>query len=101
MLSELAALGRPSILIPLPRSGSRGDQIRNAEVFRSNGAAEVLSEEGATGDRLATLVRKLLADPGLLRMMGSRALSLSRGNPAAAIADLIVSRISAVGAGQR
>ncbi len=93
-LAELAALGKPSILIPLPRSGgSRGDQVRNAELFRAHGAALVLQQEGATGDGLLDAVIGLLGDKSRLEDMGKKARSLSKGNPAREIARLILDRI--------
>jgi UDP-N-acetylglucosamine--N-acetylmuramyl-(pentapeptide) pyrophosphoryl-undecaprenol N-acetylglucosamine transferase len=93
-LAELAALGRPSIQIPLSRSGSRGDQLRNAEVFRARGAALVLQEKDATADGLLSMVCPLLADTRQLREMGRSARSLSVGRPAETIAKLITERLS-------
>ena len=93
-LAELAALGRPSVLIPLSRSGSRGDQLRNAEVFRARGASLVLQEQEATADALISVVCPLLADTGKLQEMGRNARSLSAGRPAETIAKLITERIS-------
>ncbi|HYW83083.1 MAG TPA: glycosyltransferase, partial [Spirochaetia bacterium] len=93
-LAELAALGRPSILIPLPTSGSRGDQLRNAEVFRARGAALVLQEQEAAADGLLSMVCPLLADTQRLQEMGRNAGSLSAGRPAETIAKLITERLS-------
>jgi UDP-N-acetylglucosamine--N-acetylmuramyl-(pentapeptide) pyrophosphoryl-undecaprenol N-acetylglucosamine transferase len=93
-LAELAALGKPSILIPLPQGGmSRGDQIRNAGLFRDRGAALVLAQEEATGERLAELATGLLADPESLARMGRNARSLSAGDPAAEIARQVLARL--------
>jgi len=44
-LFELLALRKPSLLIPLSRRASRGDQIENAESFKGKGFSYVLSEE--------------------------------------------------------
>lgn len=44
-ICELLALRKPNILIPLPASASRGDQILNANSFRSQGFSYVLDEE--------------------------------------------------------
>ncbi len=93
-LAELAALGRPSILVPLSRSGSRGDQLRNAEVFRARGAALVLQERDAAADTLLSMVCPLLADTLRLQEMGRNARSLSAGRPAETIAKLIMQRLS-------
>ena len=44
-ICELLALHKPNLLIPLPASASRGDQILNAESFRKQGFSMVLDEE--------------------------------------------------------
>ena len=92
-LAELAALGKPSLLIPLPETGSRGDQIRNAELFRSAGASRVLPEREATAESAAAAVRALLDDPAALAEMGRRARTLGAGRPAELIAGLIRQRL--------
>jgi len=51
-LFELAALGKPSLLIPLPASSSRGDQILNAASFAKQGLSMVLPENDMTPERL-------------------------------------------------
>ena len=42
---EFLALKKPMILIPLPKSSSRGDQIINAQIFHSKGYAHILYQE--------------------------------------------------------
>jgi len=96
-LAELAALGKPSVLVPLSTSGSRGDQLRNAEVFRAAGAAEVMSEGAASPAALGELVRALLADEGRLARMASAARSLAYADPASRIVDLLMERLERVG----
>jgi UDP-N-acetylglucosamine--N-acetylmuramyl-(pentapeptide) pyrophosphoryl-undecaprenol N-acetylglucosamine transferase len=103
-LSELAALGKPSILIPLPESGSRGDQLRNAEVFRSSGAAVVLREADASPAKFLEAVGSMLADQGARHAMAEQAAALAggalaggaraAGRPAAAIAEMIRQRLA-------
>lgn len=44
-ICEILALRKPNILIPLPASASRGDQILNAESFEHQGYSYVLKEE--------------------------------------------------------
>lgn len=44
-ICELLALHKPNILIPLPASASRGDQLLNAESFRKQGFSIVLDED--------------------------------------------------------
>lgn len=51
-ICELLALKKPNILIPLPASASRGDQILNANSFKKQGFSEVLDEENLTDEIL-------------------------------------------------
>ena len=49
---EFLALRRPMVLIPLPLSASRGDQIDNARSFAAQGFAHVLPQENMTENSL-------------------------------------------------
>ena len=51
-IHEFLALKKPMLLIPLPLSASRGDQILNARSFEKRGIAAVLNEEQLTTDTL-------------------------------------------------
>lgn len=51
-ICELLALHKPNILIPLSAAASRGDQILNANSFRSQGFSYVLEEESLTNTAL-------------------------------------------------
>ena len=44
-ICEILALHKPNLLIPLPASASRGDQLLNAESFRKQGFSLVLDED--------------------------------------------------------
>lgn len=57
-ICELLALQKPNILIPLPASSSRGDQLLNAESFRKQGFSRVLPEEEVTDDTLLEAVKE-------------------------------------------
>ena len=88
-VTELAALGLPSILVPLP--GARGDeQTANARVLAEAGAAVLLPERELTPERLAEEVRALLAEPSRLRAMAERARSLATPDAAERLVDLIL-----------
>lgn len=50
--SELMALRKPTLFIPLGKSQSRGDQLENAEYYKSKGMCRVLLEENLNGDSL-------------------------------------------------
>lgn len=58
-ICEILALRKPNILIPLPASCSRGDQVLNAESFRKQGYSIVLEEENMTTSVLINSVNKL------------------------------------------
>jgi len=51
-INEFLELKKPNLLIPLPKSVSRGDQVLNAEVFERKGYSKVLSQEDLTADTL-------------------------------------------------
>ena len=51
-ICELLALKKPALLIPLPLSASRGDQILNAKSFHAQGFSALLEEEEMTRERL-------------------------------------------------
>ena len=89
-LWELAALGKPSVLVPLPRGASRGDQIENAGFFAEAGAAVVLQQNGLTPGGLSETVLHLLGNADKLERMGRRASELSRPDAASRIAQLIL-----------
>ncbi len=58
-ICELLALKKPNILIPLPASSSRGDQLLNAKSFETQGFSVVLEEEDLTPELLTEQVLKL------------------------------------------
>lgn len=58
-ICELLALKKPNILIPLPASSSRGDQLLNAQSFESQGFSIVIPEEELTTELLADKVHEL------------------------------------------
>lgn len=55
-ICELLALEKPTILIPLPASSSRGDQILNAQSFEKQGYSYLLREEDVTDESLKAAV---------------------------------------------
>ena len=57
---EAAVLLKPMVLVPLCGSGTRGDQVDNAEFFKSRGAAEVLLGAEADSQHLKTALTKML-----------------------------------------
>ena len=88
-VAELAALGLPAILVPLP--GARGDeQTANARVLADAGAALLLPEADLTPDRLVREVTQLLAQPERLRTMAEHARALATPDAAERLVDLVL-----------
>lgn len=58
-ISEILALKKPNVLIPLPASSSRGDQILNAKSFESQGFSIVIDEDDLTNKLLLEKVQEL------------------------------------------
>lgn len=61
-ICELLALRKPNLLIPLPASASRGDQLLNARSFRQQGFSMVLEEESITSETLLSSILELYRD---------------------------------------
>ena len=93
-LAELAAAGRPSILIPLPTAAD-DHQRRNAQVVAAAGAAEVIEQRELSGNRLAVRVMALAADRAGREAMGRAARGLARPDAAAAIAGRALALVEA------
>lgn len=55
-LSELAALNKPSVIIPLPKGTSRGDQLDNAKSYKKRGYFEILPQNELTAESLLAAI---------------------------------------------
>jgi UDP-N-acetylglucosamine--N-acetylmuramyl-(pentapeptide) pyrophosphoryl-undecaprenol N-acetylglucosamine transferase len=91
---EIAAAGKPSILIPYPHA-TADHQTANARYFADAGAAVVISDRELTAPRLAQEVGRLLGDPGRLAAMAAAAAALARPNAAADIAAEVLAAAGA------
>ena len=87
-VAELAAIGRPSILVPLPGSIDQ-DQFANAGVLSQAGGALRIAQSEFTPDRLATEISALAAEPQRLAAMASAARGAGRLDAAERLADLV------------
>jgi UDP-N-acetylglucosamine--N-acetylmuramyl-(pentapeptide) pyrophosphoryl-undecaprenol N-acetylglucosamine transferase len=89
-VAELAAAGRPAVLVPFP--GAADDhQMKNAEVFARAGAAELRvqdSDEGMEGLLFGDL-SVLLLRPGRLVEMGQRARELAHPEAVRVIGEMV------------
>ncbi len=87
-LAELAAAGRPAILVPFG-AAAHGHQAANALAFSLAGAAWTIDEPSLDGGRLAESIRALFADPSRLAGMAAAARSLAAPEAARRLADLL------------
>src|SRR6202142_219971 len=87
-VAELGAIGRPSILVPLPGAIDQ-DQFANAGVLAQVGGALRISQTEFTSDRLAAEISSLAAEPGRLTAMAAGARGVGRLDAAERLADLV------------
>jgi UDP-N-acetylglucosamine--N-acetylmuramyl-(pentapeptide) pyrophosphoryl-undecaprenol N-acetylglucosamine transferase len=86
-VAELAFLGIPSVLIPLPNAP--GDhQTMNARSLVEVGGARMLPDDVCSANSLAAAIDDLLRDPNLREQMGSAAKTIGRSDAAQQIADI-------------
>jgi UDP-N-acetylglucosamine--N-acetylmuramyl-(pentapeptide) pyrophosphoryl-undecaprenol N-acetylglucosamine transferase len=87
-VAELAASGKPSLLVPFPQAAD-DHQRKNAEVLVEGGAAKLLLEQNMSGDALLAALSGLLADREKLREMSARARTFAHPQAAARIAEMV------------
>ncbi len=75
--AEIAALGKPSILVPYPHA-TDNHQEANARAFEGAGAAVVVLDAECDADRLSREIRGLLSSRDRLSKMGAAAHGLAR-----------------------
>jgi UDP-N-acetylglucosamine--N-acetylmuramyl-(pentapeptide) pyrophosphoryl-undecaprenol N-acetylglucosamine transferase len=88
-VAELAAIGRPSILVPLPGSIDQ-DQFANAGVLAQAGGALRIPQPDFTPDRLAAEISAFAAEPARLGAMAAGARTVGRLDAAQRMADLVM-----------
>lgn len=86
--AELAAAGKPAIMIPLPTAAD-DHQRKNAEALERAGAAKMILQSELSGKVLAERISELASSPDTLRKMGNSARKLAKKDAAAATADII------------
>jgi UDP-N-acetylglucosamine--N-acetylmuramyl-(pentapeptide) pyrophosphoryl-undecaprenol N-acetylglucosamine transferase len=87
-VAELAAIGRPAILVPLPGALDQ-DQFANAGVLERAGGAIRLRQEEFTPERLAGEIAALAQAPGRLVAMATAARQQGTIDAADRLADLV------------
>lgn len=82
---ELAAFGKPSVLVPLPEAA--GDhQRKNAYEYSASGAAVVIEQDNFAGNLAISQIAQLISNPTLLQKMSAAAKSFYRPDAAKIIA---------------
>ncbi|HVM84348.1 MAG TPA: undecaprenyldiphospho-muramoylpentapeptide beta-N-acetylglucosaminyltransferase [Candidatus Binatia bacterium] len=91
-VAELAAAGRPALIIPLPNSID-DHQLANAESLAVKGAAWVLDESACSAETLAQRLIAILVDHDGLARAAERARGLARLDAAERLADVVTGLI--------
>ncbi len=92
---EIAAAGRPAILVPYPHAAA-DHQAGNARWMEQAGAATILADEQLTAERLSSEVERLLGNPELLAAMARASASIARLDATA----LVAGELQAAGGGR-
>lgn len=88
---ELAAYGKPSILIPLPAPQAAHDhQVANAYEYAQGGASTVIEETNLQPNLVITQIKKILETPGQKESMAERAHAFAKPDAARRIAEEII-----------
>ena len=75
-VTEIANLGKPAILVPLPNV-SHNHQLYNAKVLEKIGAAKIILNEELTGEKLNNQIEEIITDKSTMQKMGENALKVS------------------------
>jgi UDP-N-acetylglucosamine--N-acetylmuramyl-(pentapeptide) pyrophosphoryl-undecaprenol N-acetylglucosamine transferase len=89
-VAELAAIGRPSILVPLPGALDQ-DQLANAKTLAKAGGTMVITQDQFTPNRLAQELTTLAGEPGRLATLALGAKRLGATDAAQRLAALVLS----------
>jgi len=86
--AELAVMGRPAILVPLPHALD-DDQLQNAARLAESGGAWCLAQGELTPERLAAAIARLFGAPGVLAEAAAAAKLQGRPDAVLRLADLV------------
>ena len=88
-LAELAAAGRPAVLVPFP-AATDDHQRKNAEILDRAGAAVLIDQKDLTPDRLSSVVGELLDDADRRARMSAAMRTFAKPEAAARIVDRLL-----------
>jgi UDP-N-acetylglucosamine--N-acetylmuramyl-(pentapeptide) pyrophosphoryl-undecaprenol N-acetylglucosamine transferase len=99
-VAELAAIGRPAILVPFPNALDQ-DQLANAAVLEKAGGAIVFEHARFTPDRVAAEIARLAGDPAALAGMAAAARAGGVLDAADRLADCVLRAAGIAGSAVR
>ena len=88
-VAELAAAGKPSLLVPLPTAAD-DHQRKNAEVFAQAGAAVMMLQASVTAETLLAELVRMFGDREALVAMGAKARGLAHPGAVERIGEMVV-----------
>lgn len=89
IIFEVSAIGKPSILVPLPES-AQNHQVKNAYAYAEDGACQVLEEANFTSHFFLARLKYLFVHPEELKFMAQKAKEFSKPNAGKIIANYLV-----------
>ena len=88
-VAELAVIGRPSVLVPLPHALDQ-DQLANATAIANAGGALLMPQDEFTPQHFAEELTRLANRPDQLAAMAEAAKAMGRADAAERLADLVI-----------
>jgi UDP-N-acetylglucosamine--N-acetylmuramyl-(pentapeptide) pyrophosphoryl-undecaprenol N-acetylglucosamine transferase len=88
-VAEIAAIGRPAVLVPLPHALDQ-DQLANASALAAAGGALMIREPDFAPERLAAELGRLGGEPATLGAMALASRRMGRLDAAERLADLVL-----------
>jgi UDP-N-acetylglucosamine--N-acetylmuramyl-(pentapeptide) pyrophosphoryl-undecaprenol N-acetylglucosamine transferase len=95
-VSEIAAAGKPSVMIPFPFAADQ-HQLKNAEAFERAGACRMFLDRDWNGERMFNVVSELMGNRPALTAMSLAARQLARPGAAARAAEVLVEAAGVTG----
>ncbi len=95
-VSEIAAIGRPAILVPFPHALDH-DQAANAAALQAAGGANVIKQSELSPERIAAILTSAMHEPERLAFVAEKARSTGKPDATRLLADLA----EAIASGQR
>ncbi|MBC2885936.1 undecaprenyldiphospho-muramoylpentapeptide beta-N-acetylglucosaminyltransferase [Ochrobactrum sp. CM-21-5] len=86
-VSEIAAIGRPAMLVPFPHALDH-DQAANAAALAAAGGCEVVRQSELAPERLAEILQSAMNEPERLAQQAKAAQSVGKPDAAQLLADL-------------